>query len=89
MTEEKDDYVDDDLEERRRRWEGIHNDEAAQSRLPFDNTSQKEQEGSNTSLMEWVFGSLGCLGGNGRLMLRALQVNPDFVLMNSIWRYEP
>lgn len=62
MTEEKDDYVDDDLEERRRRWEGIHNDEAAQSRLPFDNTSQKEQEGSNTSLMAWVFGSLGCLG---------------------------
>ena len=62
MTEEKDDYVDDDLEERRRRWEGIHNDEAAQSRLPFDNTSQKEQEGSNMSLMEWVFGSLGCLG---------------------------
>lgn len=63
MTEEKDDYVDDDLEERRRRWEGIHNDEAAQSRLPFDNTSQKEQEGSNTNLIEWVFGSLGCLGG--------------------------
>ena len=62
MTEEKDDYVDDDLEERRRRWEGIHNDEAAQSRLPFENTSQKEREGSNTSLMAWVFGSLGCLG---------------------------
>ena len=42
MKEEKYDYVDDDFEESRRRWEGIHNDEAAQYRMPFEDTSPRE-----------------------------------------------
>lgn len=66
MTEEAD-YVDDEFEEERHRWEGIHDNEAAQSRLPFEHTIWKAQENENTSLTEWLFCSLGCLGGTAVL----------------------
>lgn len=32
----------DNLQERRRQWEGIHDDEAAQYRLPLENTHPQE-----------------------------------------------
>ncbi len=36
------DHEVEDLEEERHRWEGIHDDEAAQYRLPFENTGARE-----------------------------------------------
>ncbi len=73
MTEEKADYVnddfyvDDDFKEERRRWEGIHNDEAAQYRLPFEGAILKDRNGEDMSPAGWLFCSLGCLGGTAVL----------------------
>ncbi|MCA9936019.1 MAG: hypothetical protein H6662_10020 [Ardenticatenaceae bacterium] len=42
MLETEVDHENDDLDEARRHWEGIHNDEAAQYRVMFEDTSNKE-----------------------------------------------
>lgn len=42
MPETGENHENDDLDEARRHWEGIHDDEAAQYRIMFEDTSAKE-----------------------------------------------